>query len=663
MSKKTTPLKYRPEIDGLRTLAVIPVILFHMSHNLLKGGYYGVDVFFVISGYLITKIITDKIENGNFSMYQFWIRRVKRLLPLLLTVALATLIVAILFLFKPTIKDIVKDFFPAIFSYFNFHALYNFGDYWGGRSEQSFFLHTWSLSIEEQFYLIYPLFLFLSYRYFKGFILSISIVTIISFVLFVFFLSTNKDFTFYLLPTRIWELSLGGLAGLLTLKNIKISKYQNILPIIGVLLISFSYLFGHNTISLLVILPVIGTILIILFCTEKDIIGKILSTNLFVFLGKISYSLYLWHWGIIVLLKYNLRYLLSDTSNIIVGGIIVVLTFLLAYLSHIYVENKTRNYKHTPKIVLVGFILISGLTFYYQSDLFSPYYDSSYNNQTAYFNYYNINPKPNKTDTTLAFYHNISQQSRLEKFNDCYKKEGIITNDKNGKPKIILIGDSHGVMWAKLIDEIAEEAHITLSCYTTSGEPPFFDIENINSQEKTKSFSKEQRIEYAKSMINNIEKWKPKVIALVCRWESFFMRNNSKQQLNEFLSFLESKKIKVLLFTQPPMLNYIPDRTNTAQYFTYLGIPPTKGYNLIKNIDNSSIIKGNEYLKKLTTKYHNIVIYDVYHHMLVDNKIKISLGKNVLYYDDDHLSYYGTYEHKENILQMFNSIIDDGKTE
>ena len=115
-------IKYRAEIDGLRTVAVIPVLLFHLGYGFARGGFYGVDVFFVISGYLITKILTEDIENGNFSMVRFWVRRVKRLLPLLLTVILVVLSLTPL-LFKPIVKNIGQDLFPALFSYYNFHAL------------------------------------------------------------------------------------------------------------------------------------------------------------------------------------------------------------------------------------------------------------------------------------------------------------------------------------------------------------------------------------------------------------------------------------------------------------------------------------------------------------------------------------------------------------
>jgi peptidoglycan/LPS O-acetylase OafA/YrhL len=643
-------IKYRAEIDGLRTVAVIPVILFHLGYSFVKGGFYGVDVFFVISGYLITKILTDDIENGNFSMYRFWLRRVKRLLPLLLTVILATLIITPLLVFKPVVKDISQDIFPALFSYFNFHALHDFGDYWGGDAKQSFFLHTWSLSVEEQFYLLYPIFLFLVHKYFKNFVIPILTITVISFFLFLYYSKINGDIdtAFYMLPTRTWELSIGGLCGLISFRNFKISKFQNFLPIIGILFIVVSYLFG---IRALWILPVIGSSLIILFCTPNNITGKILSTKLFVFIGKISYSLYLWHWCIIALFK-NLKYEFQDINHHLINGLIISLTFLLAYLSYTFIENKTRNYKNTPKIVLAGIALIAGLTFYLQSDFYSPYYKSTYNKQINYVKYYDISPSLNGLNDFLdknALGCNITFSDRLQKFDDAYKKEGIITNKENGTPKIMLIGDSHGVMWAKLLNEISENLGVTLSCYTSNGSNPFFNIGNITSQNENKYYTQIQRIDYAKSIIINIEKWKPKLVILVCRW-------SMEDEHNALISYLEKRNINVLLFTQPPVLNFMENK-NAAQYFTYLGLKPIFGYNLIE-VNNSHVEKNNDYIKSLVTKYTNVSVYDVYENMNLNNKIKISLDNEVLYFDDDHLSYYGTFIHKQNILSKINSIIN-----
>jgi len=647
-------IKYRTEIDGLRTVAVIPVILFHLGYSFLKGGFYGVDVFFVISGYLITKILTDDIENGNFSMYRFWLRRVKRLLPLLLSVILTTLIITYLFVFKPIVKDISQDIFPSLFSYFNFHALFDFGDYWGGKAEQSFFLHTWSLSVEEQFYLLYPFFLFFSYRYFKNFVIPIITITIISFFLFLFYAKINQNFNiaFYMLPTRIWELSIGGLSGLINFRKFKIQKIQNFLPIIGIIFIMLSYLLGNRS---LWILPVIGSFLIILFCTPNDIIGKILSTKLFVFIGKISYSLYLWHWGIIVLFN-NLKYQFQNINHHLINVLIISITFFLSYLSYTFIENKTRNYKHTPKIVLSGIALIAGLTFYLQSDFYSTNYNSKYNKQINYVKYYDISPKLTGINNFInknSLNYNFVFPERLQKFNDTYKKEGIITNEEYGTPKIMLIGDSHGVMWAKLLCEISKVLGVSISCYTSNGSSAFFNIENINSQNKTKYYTEIQRVEYAKSVVENIEKWVPQVVVLACRWENYI--NN--KQFNELLVFLEKRNISVLILTQPPVLSFMEDR-NASQYFTYLGLNIVDGYNFINIINQDNVTKGNDYLKSLISKHTNVIVYDVNKSMIEKNKVKISLENKVLYFDDDHLSYFGTFIHKQNILSKIDSVIN-----
>lgn len=642
-------IKYRTEIDGLRTVAIIPVILFHLGYSFVKGGFYGVDVFFVISGYLITKILTDDIQNGNFSMPRFWLRRVKRLLPLALTVILVTLIIAHFVVYKPIVKDISKDIFPALFSYFNFHALYDFGNYWGGKAEQSLFLHTWSLSVEEQFYLLYPIFLYFAYKYFKNFTVPILIITIVSLFLFFFYLKINQDFNFafYMLPTRIWELSIGGLIGVI---KKPIIKNENYLPIIGIFFIVISYLIRSN---ILYIIPVIGAALIILFSTPNDIIGKVLSTKPFVFIGKISYSLYLWHWVIIVLFK-NLQYQFQEINHHLLNGLIILLTFLLAYLSYTFIENKTRNYQHTPKIVLSGIAIIAGITLYYQSDFYKPYYNSKYNQSTYYVSYYDISPTPFVQDTNDPIWHNVIRPIRLPEFNDVYKKEGIITNKKNGTPKIILIGDSHGVMWGKLLDEISDELNVTLSCYTSNGSMPFFNMDNINLQDENKYYTNIQRIEYAKSIVENIEKWKPKVVVLACRWDN--LNEKAKKQLDDLLLYIEKRNVHVSLFTQPPVLDFVENK-NAGQYFAYIGIKPNIGYNFLE-MNNSNVKKSNDYIKSLALKYSNVSVYDVYKNMVSDNKIKISFNNDLLYFDDDHLSYYGAAMHKQNILSKINSIIN-----
>jgi peptidoglycan/LPS O-acetylase OafA/YrhL len=639
-------MKYRSEIDGLRTMAVIPVILFHLDYNFVKGGFYGVDVFFVISGYLITRILTDDIGNNTFSMFGFWLRRVKRLLPLLLTVILFTLILGPLLLFKPVIKDISNDIFPALFSFFNYHALFDFGNYWGVKAEQSFFLHTWSLSVEEQFYLLYPIFLFGAHKYAKNFIVPILIITIISFCLLVYYMYIIKDndSAFYSLQTRVWELSVGGLAALCKFENFKKFKFNYIVSLIGFFLIFISYLFGKEV---FVFFPVLGSLLIIIYCKPNDLVGKVLSSKLFVFIGKLSYSLYLWHWIIILFYK-NLFYHFQHLNHHLLNALILILVFALSYLSYYFIEVKTRNDDNTPKIVLAGVLLIIGLATYFQSNLYNAHYYSQFKRQISYVKFYDITPTLTGIDNFVqdnGLGYNVEFPDRLQKFNDAYKSEGIITNLTNGTPKIMLIGDSHGIMWAKLLDEISGELGVSLSCYTSNGSSPFFNIKDINLQNDNKYYTETQSVEYAKSIIQNIEKWKPKIVILACRWQ-YYVKN---KKLKELLVYLEERNVTVFLFTQPPILNFMEDK-NADQFFTYLGITPVSSYNFVEVSNQLPVIKGNDFLKKLNHK--NIFIYDIYDLMIENNKVPVSLGQNVLYFDDDHLSYYGTLIHKDKIASL-----------
>ncbi len=648
-------IKYRAEIDGLRTLAVIPVILFHLDYGMMQGGYMGVDVFFVISGYLITKILIEDIQNNQFSIVQFWLRRIKRLLPLLLTVVLCTFVLVQLFVFRPIVKDVSKDIFPAIFSYFNVHALFNFSNYWDRSIEQSFFLHTWSLSVEEQFYLIYPFFLFFSYKYFKNFVIPITITIFLSFLTFVFwvFVGHKVDIAFYMLPARFWELSVGGLvaASHVTIKNTPTKA--TILSMLGVGLIIGSYIFGNEQISYSVIFPIIGSVIIILFCSPNDFVGKILTTKVFVYIGKISYSLYLWHWCIIVFFK-NLPYPYGGYSN---RKLILGLTILLSYLSYHFIENKTRRYRHTPKIVLAGMILITLFTLFIQSNLYNPYYPSSYNKQVYYGSYFDISPTQSGHNKYLAednLSYGVIVPKRLRKYDEAYKNEGIIENKHLGSPKIMLIGDSHGVMWAKLIGEISANLHTSVSCYTANGSNPFINIHQLNLQTANGVYTKEQRIAYAKSMIGNILKWKPKVVVLACRWE--LQTEISKKYLHELLSFLEKNNIKVVFFTQPPVLNFMVNK-NATQYFSYLKINPVNGYNFI-HINGLIVAENNDYIKSLALKYKNVGVYDVCQNMIENKQVKITKGKEVLYFDDDHLSYFGTFIHKEKIASIIRNAMN-----
>lgn len=294
-------LTYRPDIDGLRAVAVIPVVLFHLGWSSISGGFLGVDVFFVISGFLITSIITAELSSGNFSFVKFWNRRVRRIAPTLLSMVLVVMVVALTMGFRPMIEGVAYDSLAAVFSYANIAYLLQEGDYWGRAAEASPLLHTWSLSVEEQFYLFYPGFLFLLWRTNKSIIRPLVVAVVCGFVVFLAAFIYKPTFCFYMLPTRAWELGVGCIAALLT-RGQTVAEDKKSLPylsVAGLIAIVSSYFVADGRNGLvLTIIPVLGAFLIILNVSANSIATRALSLKPMVLVGKISYSLYVWHWPV-----------------------------------------------------------------------------------------------------------------------------------------------------------------------------------------------------------------------------------------------------------------------------------------------------------------------------------------------------------------------------
>ena len=302
---------YRPEIDGLRAIAVAVVILYHaqitiFGHQPFKGGFIGVDIFFVISGYLITSIILKELTTtGYFSFKYFYERRIRRILPALLFIMLVSLPFAWMYLVPSSFVDFSKSILYLLGFSSNFYFYYSGQQYGAESGFLKPFLHTWSLSVEEQFYILFPIVLLATFKYFRKYFIYILLFGfIVSLGLADWGSRNHPSFSFYVLPTRVWEL-LGGsiLAYFETIKGHR-SKHQAlnlILPSIGLLLIGHSILFFDDKTfhpSFYTLSPIIGVCLIIWFSHKDELITKIISSKLFVGIGLISYSLYLWHYPI-----------------------------------------------------------------------------------------------------------------------------------------------------------------------------------------------------------------------------------------------------------------------------------------------------------------------------------------------------------------------------
>jgi len=354
-------ITYRPEIDGLRAIAVGAVIFYHaqikvFGDKIFTGGFIGVDIFFVISGYLITSIILKElVTTGTFSFKHFYKKRVRRILPALLFVMLVSFPFACIYLYPTSLVDFSKSILYSLGFSSNFYFYYSGQEYGAESGLLKPFLHTWSLSVEEQFYILFPIILLITFKYFRNYLIHILILGfVVSLGLADWGSRNHPSASFYFLHTRIWELLAGSILAYfeITLGHRSKNKILNlILPSAGLLLIGYSiWFFNYNTFhpSLYTLLPILGSCLIIWYSNKDEIITKILSTKLFVGIGLISYSLYLWHYPIFAFAR-TINFSQGDIYKKILLGL---LTLIFSIISYYFVEKPFRIKKIRFKFLL-----------------------------------------------------------------------------------------------------------------------------------------------------------------------------------------------------------------------------------------------------------------------------------------------------------------------
>jgi peptidoglycan/LPS O-acetylase OafA/YrhL len=336
-------MKYRPEIDGLRALAVIPVILFHVGYTAFSGGYVGVDIFFVISGYLITSIIIGDLEKGQFSIARFYERRARRILPALFVVLVVTSVMAWFVLAQRDFLEYGRS--VAAVSAFASNILFiSESNYFATAAELKPLLHTWSLAVEEQFYIFFPLLLMVLWRFgWRVVLVVVLIVFAISFGLAYLGVRKMPTAAFFMLPTRAWELMIGSLCAfwLHRARPLADGRLADLLGLVGIAMIVVSVaLYTPQTPfpSTYALLPCGGAALIILFAHPTGWAGRLLSHRVPLGIGLISYSAYLWHQPLIVFWRYT-TFEMSETDRVVILG----LSMGLAYLSWRFIEAPFRD--------------------------------------------------------------------------------------------------------------------------------------------------------------------------------------------------------------------------------------------------------------------------------------------------------------------------------
>ncbi len=639
-------LKYRADIDGLRAIAVIAVIFFHADIPGFSGGFVGVDIFFVISGFLITSIILKEIHDGTFSIAKFYERRIRRIFPALFPVIAFTLIVGIFIFDYKTFKQLGQSITSTTLFASNILFWMQSG-YFDSPSLQKPLLHTWSLAVEEQFYIFFPLFLaginkFLDKRYLPWTLL----IGFLSLITSIYGVYNQPSPTFYLVPTRAWELLVGSIIALRVISPPQSNIFRSLLAIFGVALIFYSIIFytkfiifpGHNA-----IFPVLGTACIIHSgIGGQSSIGKLLGLKPLVFIGLISYSLYLWHWPLIVFAKYLLFRELSTLEV----SVIIFITFIISVLSLQYIEKPFRGHQPiipernklfalSALIMLIASVI--GLVIHLQNGM--PYRSEA-------------NATIMKYDNEQEWKKNVEIEENAANAITAGKAPPII-GAKNTTPSFILWGDSHARVLSTVVYEKAKQYRLSGFLATNSGAPPILSLD-----QKKPHFNGSQFNEGVISFIKSHPE--VKTVILSSMWAAYANRDNMqddpltwkpKQSDNESNSVLLRKGIiktvnillglgrKIIIINDVPLIGGDALRLYCVHSLT------GESYNdLLPTI--SKYKKNNQTVYDLfqeLTKRPDVTLISP-ESMLFDINKRARLTNNniLLYRDDNHLSHYGT---------------------
>lgn len=492
--------RYRSDIDGLRAIAILSVVGYHAASGLIPGGFIGVDIFFVISGYLISSIIFSNLELDNFSIVSFYNRRIRRIFPALLLVVTVSLVIGWFTLLPDEYGQLGKHIAGAAAFVSNF-VLYGESGYFDNSADTKPMLHLWSLAVEEQFYIFWPLVLTYVWARKRNILHIIVVIAILSFAANIYIADQNPTAAFYWPISRFWELMIGGgLASVALRRTELMEKYKNIQSLIGFVLIGIGLAIINKECVFpgwWALLPTLGSALLISAGSGAWLNKHILSNKIMVGIGVISYPLYLWHWPLLYFLRPNELYNPSSEMKIVA----VILSFVLAALTYIYIEKPVRFRKSgwIAKSLFLALVsagifglftnLANGFGFRYSN------YDKEILKLTEITNVYEYFDYPNLIREGKC--HSVSLST-------AYANGCIETREKN----IFIWGDSFAASLYSGLDYVRNQRHANygIDQLTDGNGPPFF-TDSLTDDRKTLNAVNGDRL-------NIVARYKPNVILI-----------------------------------------------------------------------------------------------------------------------------------------------------
>jgi len=540
-------MRHRPDIDGLRAIAIVPVLLFHAGVRQFSGGFVGVDVFFVISGYLISNLVLDDISKERFSILHFYERRVRRILPALFFLTLCASVAAYRFLAPEDAITFGKSVFATMTFSSNIFFSRQTG-YFQAPVETSPLLHTWSLAVEEQFYIFYPLFLFLVSRYWRKRYLSALLPTFcLSFLYSIWLVHASPSRAFYSAPARAWELLLGGILALRVIPPLRNRVAANVGAFLGFFLLCYSFVAYSASTTFpgpTALYPTLGAALLIYSAeASTPVLAAVLSAKPVAFIGLISYSLYLWHWVLLVFARYSLARPLTAWE---VAGVLVA-SVLIATVSWSFVENPFRGRGRiigSRKVLFASAALAStafasfGLLLYLRQGM------------------------PSRFEPQLLGLMARHYWTR----GDVCENHFCQVGDNTATPSFVVWGDSHAGALAPAFDSIARADQMSGWIVFSSGCAPLLDLHRYEGEDPGKC------ARFNRFVLNEITARHVGTVFLHSRWAAycegnrgpshpiFLTKDHVPEQdhavfeslLGETLNELERSHVNVILIASVP---------------------------------------------------------------------------------------------------------------
>ena len=661
--------KYRPEIDGLRAFAVFAVIINHFNKDILPSGYLGVDIFFVISGYVITSSLAGR-KSKNFSDFitSFYERRIKRILPALVFFVLITSVV--ICLFHSNSSGPLKTGITSLFGLSNIALFSKAKDYFADSAALNPFTHTWSLGVEEQFYFLFPFLIWFSgfgrqtKKGARNLFVVILFLSIFSLIAFIYLYQSNQPAAYFLMPTRFWEMATGCLVFLgLQKKGFVIDKFKNASPFF-VLMIMIGVLFLPISAAILSTFSIVFLSALLISCLREGTpIFTLLTNRKIIFIGLISYSLYLWHWGVLSISRWTIG--IHWWSIPFQLGLI----YCLALASYKWIETPLREsdwglerWKTFSKGIFILVLTAVGLA-YVEKQLKSKLYlgNSELNIRGRHFKSSAIDPQFCSLNPKRYNF----KYSNEKIFKKCFEKNG------DNEQTFFFVGDSHARAFWLGAERIVKETNSNFFTFT-SGATTFPSIKYLNTEFENLIY-KDQIIKSLKKEILSIIK-EGDIVFIIMRfpyhfgdyWYDYPVKNfrffdhndkqilrNTKQKhfeewlyvLKEFAKDLSKKNANIIISTPTPEFPQAKDkkcRIYGPQWFNKLS---TDDCNFSFPIEFFTSKEGKysyliRDLKNISKGSKNLYLFDSLTEMCPNSECRYSLDGKALYTDDDHISNY-----------------------